>query len=170
MPSLLGVFEHPVPVAEVARRLRNRGYEDIEVYAPAAFPELEDAVDEKPSGVRVWTLIGGLAGVLTGFFITIWMSWDWKIVIGGKPFASIPPYVIIGFELTVLFGGLMTLIGLLVVGKLPYGKFGKNDAAYSARFSAEDFGIVVACEDRDVAEVDALLRAHQATEVSVVTT
>ena len=170
MPALVGVYEHPTPVAEVARRLRNRGFERLAVYAPAAFPELDDAVDEKPSGVRTWTLVGGLLGVVTGFFITIWMSWDWEIVIGGKPYASIPPYVIIAFELTILFGGIATLLGLLVVGRLPYGTFGKSDAAYSARFSAEDFGVVVECEDRDVAEIDALMRAHAAKEVSVVTT
>ncbi len=120
--------------------------------------------------MRTWTLVGGLLGVVTGFFITIWMSWDWEIVIGGKPYASIPPYVIIAFELTILFGGIATLLGLLVVGRLPYGSFGKNDAAYSARFSAEDFGVVVECDDRDVAEIDALMRAHAAKEVSVVST
>ena len=77
-------------------------------------------------------------------------------------------YTVIGFELTILFGGLMTLVGLLVVGKLPYGTFGKSDRAYSARFSAEEFGLVVECPERDVGEVDALLRAHRATEVSLV--
>ena len=86
--------------------------------------------------------------------------------IAGKPFASIPPYVIIGFELTILFGGLLTLVGLLVVGKL-YPRF-HLDSAYSARFSGEEFGVVVTCKDRDVAEVDALLRSNSAKEVSLV--
>ena len=113
-------------------------------------------------------MLGGLVGAFTGFFITIWMSNDWPLMIGGKPFSSIPPYVIISFELTVLFGGLMTLIGLLVVGRLPYGSFGVHDKAYSERFSAEEFGLVVECADRDVAEVDALMRAHSAKEVSLV--
>ena len=168
MPSLVGIFDAPGPVAEVARRLRHRGFEKLEVYAPAAFPELDDAVDEKPSGVRLWTLIGGLLGVTTGYALTIWMANDWQIVIGGKPFSSIPTYTIIAFELTILFGGLATLLGLLVVGKLPYGSFGKSDPGYSPRFSAEEFGVVVECSDRDVAEVDALLRAHEAKEVNLV--
>ncbi len=168
MPSILGVFESPSEVASAARRLRNRGFKELEIYSPAPFEELDDAIDEKPSGVRIWTLIGGLLGVTTGYFITIWMSTDWPIVVGGKPFASIPPYTIIGFELTVLFGGLATLLGLLAVGRLPYGSFGVNDKAYSARFSAEDFGLVVGCPERDVPEIDALMRAHDAKEVTVV--
>ena len=85
--------------------------------------------------MRLYTLIGGLLGVTTGYALTIWMSINWPIVIGGKPFASVAPYTIIGFELTILFGGLATLLGLLIVGKLPYGSFGKSDKGYSPRFS-----------------------------------
>jgi hypothetical protein len=168
MPSLVGIFDEPEPVAEAARRLRDRGFEKLEIYAPAAFAELENALDDRPSGVRGWTLVGGLLGVTTGYAMTIWMSLDWPIVIGGKPFASVAPYTIIGFELTVLFGGLATLLGLLAVGRLPYGRFGKHDKAYSPRFSAEEFGLAVECLERDVAEVDALLRAHHAVEVNLV--
>ena len=168
MPSLLGVFDTPEPVADAATRLKNRGFSEMEIYAPAAFEVLDDVLDDKPSGVRIWTLIGGLIGVVSGFALTLWMANDWQIMIGGKPFSSIPVYVIIAFELTILFGGLATLFGLLVVGKLPYGSFGKTDKAYSARFSGEEFGLVVECTDRDVAEVDALLRSHDAKEVTLV--
>jgi molybdopterin-containing oxidoreductase family membrane subunit len=168
MPSLQGVFDAPGPVAEAARRLRHRGFSDLEIYAPAAFLELDGAIDRKPSRVRIFTLIGGLLGVVTGYTVPIWMSYDYPLMIGGNPFASIPTYTIIGFELTILFGGLATLLGLLAVGRLPYGSFGKSDIGYDARFSAEEFGLVVGCRERDVAEIDALLRAHQAKEVNLV--
>lgn len=168
MPSLVGIYEQPDPVVDVAKRLRDRGFDELEIYSPAAFKELEDAIDEKPSRVRIFTLVGGLLGVVTGYALTIWMSTDWPLLVGGKPYASIPTYTVIAFELTILFGGLFTLVGLLLVGKLPYGSFGKSDKGYSARFSAEEFGVVVGCRDRDVSEVDALLRAHDAKEVTLV--
>jgi len=168
MPSLQGVFEAPGQVADAAKRLRKRGFAELEIYAPAAFPELDDALDEKPSRVRLFTLIGGLLGVVTGYSVPIWMSYDWPLTIGGNPFASIPTYTIIGFELTILFGGLATLLGLLAIGRLPYGSFGKSDRAYDVRFSGEEFGLIVGCRERDVAEVEALLRAHDAKEVNLV--
>ncbi len=168
MPTVLGVFEFPADVVEVATKLRNRGFEDMEVFAPAPFPEVDDAIKVKPSGVRVFTLVGGLLGVVTGFALTIWMSNDWQIVVGGKPFSSIPPYIIIAFELTILFGGLLTALGLFLVGGLPKGVPGVHEPGYSARFSAEEFGLVIGCDDRDVAEVDSLLRSHSAKEVSLV--
>jgi len=168
MPTVLGVFDAPGDVAAVAKKLRNRGYQGVEVFSPAPFAEIDEAILEKPSGVRAFTLVGGLLGVVTGFALTIWMSNDWQILVGGKPFASIPPYVIIAFELTILFGGLMTALGLFLVGGLPKGVPGVHDAGYDARFSAEEFGLVVSCGDRDVAEVDSLLRAHSAKEVTLV--
>ena len=165
MPKLLAVFDQPAQIAGAAARLKARGYDALETFSPAPFPEVDDAVDEKPSGVRLYTLIGGLAGVVTGYALTIWMANDWQIVLGGKPFSSIPPYTIIAFELTILFGGLMTALGLFVKGRLPSLSL---DPAYSARFSAEEFGLLVGCRERDVAEIEALLRANHAKEVSLV--
>lgn len=165
MPTLVGIFDTPGGVAEAVTRLKGRGFEKLEVYSPAPFDEIEQAVDPRPSKVRIFTLVGGLLGVVTGYLLTIWMSLDWPIVVGGKPYASIPPYTVIAFELTILFGGIFTLIGLLAMAKLPRLKL---DPGYSARFSAEEFGVVVEVPERDVAEVDGLLRAHAAKEVSLV--
>jgi Alternative complex III, ActD subunit len=165
MPTLVGIFDTPGGVATAVRSLKGRGFGKLEVYSPAPFDEIEEAVDPRPSKVRIWTLVGGLLGVVTGYALTIWMSLDWPVVIGGKPFASIPPYTVIAFELTILFGGIFTLLGLLAVGRLPKLKL---DPGYSARFSAEEFGLVVEVTDRDVAEVDGLLRSNAAKEVSLV--
>jgi hypothetical protein len=165
MPRILGVYDQPGNTVAVIQQLRERGYADLVTFAPAPFPEIDDVADPKPSKVRLYTLIGGLAGVVTGYAMTIWMANDWQIVIGGKPFSSIPPYTIIAFELTILFGGLLTALGLFIQGKLL--RFRRHDA-YSPRFSAEDFGVVVTCQARDVAELEALLRAHGATEITLV--
>jgi hypothetical protein len=165
MPMLLGVFEQPADIASAAQRLRDRGYTDLETFSPAPFAEVDDALNEKPSRVRTYTLVGGLTGVVTGYALTLWMANDWQIMLGGKPFSSIPPYTIIAFELTILFGAVLTAVGLFIHGGLPSFRMHK---AYNARFSAEDFGLVVRCRERDVAEIDGLLREHRAMEVSLV--
>jgi len=165
MPKLVAVFDLPNEIAEAATRLRGRGYDKLETYAPAPFPEVDDAVIEKPSGVRLFTLIGGLTGVVTGYALTIWMANDWQIMLGGKPFSSIPPYTIIAFELTILFGGLLTALGMFIYGRL-YPR--KLDPEYSPRFSADEFGLVVECRPRDVVEIDDLLRSLGAKEVTLV--
>ena len=162
MPLLVGVFDLPNQVVGAVGQLRKRGFDELETYSPAPFPEVDDAVDEKPSRVRIYTLVGGLTGVVTGYAMTIWMANDWQIMLGGKPFSSIPPYTIIAFELTILFGGLLTALGLFRVGGLPCSKL---DPVYDKRFSSEEFGVAVRCQERDVAEIEQLMREHHATEV-----
>jgi hypothetical protein len=165
MSTLLGIFEAPLPLADVAEKLRARGYTDLEIYSPVPSSELDYAIDPTPSKVRIFTLVGGLLGVVTGYALTIWMANNWQIMLGGKPFSSIPPYTVIAFELTILFGGVLTVLGLFAVSRLPTFRL---DKTYSVRFSAEEFGLVVRCRERDVAEIDGLLRDHGATEVTLV--
>jgi hypothetical protein len=165
MPTLVAVFDEPGTTADAAQHLVGRGFTDVEIYSPAAFHELEESVDPRPSRVRLFTLIGGLTGVVTGYAMTIWMANNWQIIVGGKPFSSIPPYTIIAFELTILFGGLLTVLGLFLFGGL-YPR--KLDPVYSTRFSAEEFGVVVECRPRDVGEIDDLLREVGAKEVTLV--
>jgi Alternative complex III, ActD subunit len=164
MQTLVSVYELPSDVASVVRKLKARGFDDLTTYSPAPFDEIEEAENPKPSGVRAFTLIGGLVGVVTGFGIQIWMSMDWPIKIAGKNFAAIPPMWIIGFELTILFGGVLTVLGFAGLAGL-YPR--KLDEHYSPRFSAEDFGVVVRCDERDIAEVESLMRGHNAKEVEL---
>jgi len=165
MATVVSVFELPSNTASAIRKLKARGFDDLTSYSPAPFEEIELAENPKPSGVRAWTLIGGLTGVTLGFLMQIWMSLEWPLKIAGKAYASIPPSVIIGFEVTILLAGIMTLLGFLIhSGSYPR----PLDKHYSARFSAEDFGVVVEVEDRDVDEVQSLMRAENAKEVTVV--
>ena len=165
MATVVSVFDLPSKTASAIRKLKDRGFDDLTTYSPAPFPEIEEAEDPRPSKVRVFTLVGGLSGVTLGFAIQIWMSLDWPIKIAGKAFASIPPFWIVGFEMTILLGGFFTLFGLLIVGGLYPRRLDKH---YSSRFSAEEFGVVVNCEERDVSEVEMLLRGESAKEVTVV--
>ena len=166
MPTLLGVFDRPDQIAAAAQRLRDRGYGDIETYSPAPFPEVDDAVIEKPSRVRLFTLIGGLTGVVTGYALTIWMANDWPIMVGGKPFSSVTPYTIIAFELTILFGVLMTVLGLFVFGRLPARSGSTRATARASR--PRSSGSRCAAASATSPRSTALLRDHHATEVSLV--
>ena len=95
------------------------------------------------SPVRLFTLVGALTGTASGFALTIWTALKWNLITGGKPVVSIPPFVVIAFELTILLGGLCTLLGLLVTARLP--SFGSRPR-YDPRFSADRFGVEVTCE------------------------
>ena len=162
--SVVGVFAHVDATVRAIQALRGRGLSDFSVYTPVPIEEIEEAVDhDKPlSRVRLFTLIGGLTGTATGFFLTIWSSLKWNLVTGGKPIVSIPPFVIIAFELTILFGGLCTLLGLLVLGRLP--KF-RRSSNYDPRFTVDRFGIEVRCPSSMTEAARQCLREAGAQEV-----
>ena len=147
--SIVGIFAHVDATVRAIQSLRSRGLSDFSVYTPVPVDEIEEAVDHgKPvSRVRLFTLIGGLTGTATGFFLTIWSSLKWNLVTGGKPVISIPPFVIIAFELTILFAGLCTFLGLLLLARLPKRRRSLDS---DPSFSVDRFGIAVRCP-REVA-------------------
>src|SRR5215831_6475239 len=100
---VLGVFAHVDTTVEAIRQLRAKGFSDLTVYTPAPVEDIEVEVERvRPlSKVRLFTLIGGVTGTATGFFLTIWSSLIWSLLTGGKAPVSLPPFVIIGFELTI---------------------------------------------------------------------
>jgi len=162
--SVLGVFAHVDTTLQAIRDLRAKGFSDLTVYTPVPVEEIEHEVEKvRPlSAVRLFTLIGALTGTASGFFLTIWSSLKWELITGGKAPVSIPPFVIIAFELTILFGGLATALAILVLGQLPKLKL---SATYDPRFSVDRFGVAVACAPDKVDSVQSVLSAAGAEEV-----
>jgi hypothetical protein len=163
--TVMGVFPHVDTAVHAIRELRARGFGPVATYSPVPLPEFEEALTGHGlprSPVRLFTLVGGVTGTVSGFALTIWSALKWDLITGGKPVVSIPPFVVIAFELTILLGGLCTLLGLLVTARLP-GLQGSS--RYDPRFSADHFGVEVACRPDQVGAVGALLREAGASEV-----
>ncbi len=162
--GLLAAYQHIDAAADAVRALKQNGYDGFTVYSPAPLHEVMDAVDHKVSPVRLWTLIGGLTGCTAGFAMTIWMSLDYPVVVGGKPLASIIPYVVIGFELTILIGAISTLAGLA------FHSWRTNQKApFDGRFTNDQIGIFVPCPVERRPVVEQLLRSAGAADIKVET-
>jgi hypothetical protein len=162
-PGVLGVFAHLDATVGAIKQLRAAGHTDFTVYSPVPRHEIEDALGQPVSPVRMFTLVGGIAGCSIGAWITLWMSADWPIVTGGKPIGSIPPYVVIMFEMTILFGALSTILGILFNSLFAARRAGT--ILYDPRFTNDRFGIFAPAASDTVAKVEALLRAAGAEEV-----
>jgi hypothetical protein len=165
MAQVLGVMKSPDQLASAIGELKGAGFGELEIYSPVPSHEIEEALDRGPSIVRLFTLIGCLTGVTFAYFMQIWVAYDWPLVIGGKPFASIPAYTIIGFELNILIGGLLTVLALMFFGMY---RARKGHDAYQPGFSGDLFGCVVSCHGDQVPRAQELLRRAGSTEVRVV--
>jgi hypothetical protein len=159
--GVLGSFIHIDAAVEAIKALRARGHRDVVVYSAAPNHEIEEALDQPVSPVRLFTLIGGLTGCAAGFGMTIWMSFDWPLVVGGKTISSVPPYVVIAFELTILLGALSTVTAMVLFSVL----MGKRGIAYDPRYSDDLIGIFVPAKGDQQGAVEQLLRSAGAVEV-----
>jgi hypothetical protein len=92
---------------------------DIRIFTPYPIHEVEEILKLKTSPLRFFTLLGALFGLIFGFLFTIGTSIDWPLIRGGKPIVAIPAFIIVAFELTILFGGVISFIGFLILSRLP---------------------------------------------------
>lgn len=94
--------------------------------------------------------------------MSLWMSYDWPTIVGGKPIGSWIPYVVFAFELTVLFGAISTLAGVAF-----HSWRDNRPAAFDGRFTDDTIGIFVPCPSERHGPVQELLRTAGADEVRV---
>lgn len=162
MRGVLGHFRELDMAVEAIEELKEARYGPVTVYTPTPRHEFEHVIGAPPSAVRKFTLIGGLLGVTFGYWIAIWVSDYWPLVVGGKPIASWVPYTIIGFEVMVLIGALSTVAGMFINSRLPKVTM---TVGFDPRFSHGDYGVWVECDPEDAARCEELLRAKGASEV-----
>lgn len=162
MRGVLGAFHELDAAVSAIEALKKDRLGEVRVFTPTPRHEIEHAIDPGPSPVRRYTLIGGLAGVTFGYWIAIWASDYWPLVVGGKPIASWVPYTIFGFEVMVLVGALSTVAGLFISARVPRLTM---MVGYDPRFSHGDYGIWVECPADKAPETEKLLRDHGAVEV-----
>ncbi len=162
MRGVLGVFRELDAAVSAIEALKESKIGEIRVFTPTPRHELEHAIDAGPSPVRRFTLIGGLAGASFGYWIAIWASDYWPLVVGGKAIASWIPYTVFGFEMMVLVGALSTVIGLLITSRVPRLTM---MVGYDPRFTHGDYGIWIECPPEKAGAAEELLREHGAVEV-----
>jgi len=165
--TVVGVFAHVDTTVRALEELRAKGYHDLTVYTPLPVHEIEDVLerDRPVSRVRVFTLLGGVVGLIAAWLLTQWTALTWSLFVGGKPaigFPVSPPYIVIMFEMMVLFGGIATLIGMVVLGRLP--KF-RVSPSYDPRFTNDRFGVAVHCAPERIPSVRDILGGAGAEEV-----
>ncbi len=166
---LLGVFDDGASAARAITRLRGGGLRGVTAYGPEPHHDVEAALGEPVSPIRTFTLVGALLGCATGFALPLLTVRDWPLITGGKALYSIPPFVVIAFELTILFGAIAGMLGFFTLSRLPRLPGLSRPAtplASDPRFLHDCFGVLVPCDgDAQGATARAALEAAGALEI-----
>jgi hypothetical protein len=113
-------FDNPTALVNAAKAAREKGYRKMEAYSPFPIEELHEALHLHHNKLPLIVLIGGILGLLTAWVMQYYITViAFPINVGGRPLNSWPAYIIIMFELTVLFAAISCVLGLLALCGLP---------------------------------------------------
>ncbi|MEZ4484135.1 MAG: DUF3341 domain-containing protein [Syntrophotaleaceae bacterium] len=115
-------FDDPQTFLAELELLLNQGVprEQLQVHTPYHLHEAEELLGEPPSRLPGFALAGALIGFGGGFALAALTALDWPIVTGGKPIVAVPPFLLIGYLMTILFGALVSFGGFLLLARLPH--------------------------------------------------
>jgi hypothetical protein len=162
MPGIVAAFHELDTLIDAIHALKKERGVEVDVYSPTIRHEIEHAVEPPLSGVRKFTLTGGLLGASFGYWVAIWTSDYWPLVVGGKAVASWIPYTIIAFEMMVLVGALSTVAGMFILSRVPKVT---TTVGFDPRFTGANFGVYVEAPPERLQPIAQQLRDLGATEV-----
>ncbi|MDY0884426.1 DUF3341 domain-containing protein [Dongia soli] len=117
--GLMAEFDRPESLIEAVKRSRDAGFRRIDAYSPFPIEELAEVLDFRDRRVAWLTLFGGLFGAAAGYGMQAWLHLDYPILVGSRPTITPQAFMLITFELTVLFAVLFSIGGMLVLNHLP---------------------------------------------------
>ena len=122
-PTIYGVmaeFETPDQLVEACKKARSEGYRQMDAYTPYPVEELHDVLHLHDHRVSLFVLLAGLFGAAGGYSLLYYCSAiSYPLNVGGRPLNSIPMFIPITFECTILLAGLTAAIGMIVLNGLP---------------------------------------------------
>src|SRR3984893_15580113 len=118
--GMMAEFDNVNDAIIAARRTYAAGYRKLDAYSPFPVEELAEAIGFHKNSVALGCLIGGFLGCAAAFTLQLWINnVSYPINIGGRPLNSWPSFIIVTFEMTILFSGLSAVFGMLALNGLP---------------------------------------------------
>ncbi len=142
---IVGLFDDEEVLVKAIKQTRQKGLKIHDVLTPFPIHGIEPLLGYKDSRLHSVGFWVGLCGCLFAFSFMTWVfTSSYPINYGGKPFWSIPSFIPITFEFTVLSASVtMTLVFLARNGLFP----GKQPRIYDERITDDRFAMVFAAEN-----------------------
>ena len=147
--GLMAEFDTPQDLIAAAQRTHQEGYRKVDAYSPFPVEGLAEAIGFTRNGVPLVTLVGGLLGGLSGYMMQYWISAiSYPVNVGGRPYNSWPAFIVVTFEMTILFAGLAAAFGMLALNGLPMPYHPVFNVPRFAFASRDRFFLIIFSSDR----------------------
>ncbi|MFZ5970620.1 MAG: DUF3341 domain-containing protein [Bacteroidota bacterium] len=119
---VVGVFNDEDVLLHAVEHVREKGVKIHEVFTPFPVHGLDEALGYTRTRLPIAAFLFGMTGTCLALFTQIWMlGYDWPMIIGGKNHASLPPFIPVTFEFTVLCAAFGMVITFFIVSDMkPY--------------------------------------------------
>jgi Protein of unknown function (DUF3341) len=153
--GLMAEFDSAQALVDAGRKTRAAGYKKIDAYSPFPIEGLAEEIGMHFDEIPLTVLIGGIIGGCTGYLMQYWMSAvDYPLNIGGKPPHSWPAFIVITFEMTILFAGISAVLGMLAFNGLPMPYHPVFNVPRFAFASKDRFFLIVFSSDKKYNSVE----------------
>ena len=160
--AIVGSFAYEEDFLAAAENLQSSGFDNISLLSPVPLKEAQQVLGLGKSPVRHFSLAGAIFGALFGFGMSVATALTFILPTGGRAIITVPPYLIITYEMTILMGVLFTLIGFHFVSGLPAWR----DRPYLPAANIDRFVVVVEGAAGDqAARAEAIIREAGAEEI-----
>ncbi|MFI5155322.1 MAG: DUF3341 domain-containing protein [Chitinophagales bacterium] len=163
---VVGCFDDEAVLFPAVKKVRAAGYKIHDIYTPMPIHGLDKAMGLRDTSLHTAGFLYAITGTTTALSgIGYVFTYDWPINFGGKPHLSLPAWIPITFELTVLFSAVgMVLTFCYLCQMAPFVK--KHH--FHPRATDDLFVMVIECTAKTVeVEVKSFLGNIGAKEVNV---
>ena len=167
--AMVGEFETPERLKLAAEEARHAGFKVMDAYSPFPIHGLSEAIGFRDTKVPWTVFIFGLIGVSVGYSLQFYTSViDYPMNVGGKPLNSIPAFIPVSYECTILFAAFSAVIGMFVYNRLPMPYHPIFNAKNFERASQDRFFLAVEATDPsyDPDAIEKIMKSNGALEVS----
>jgi hypothetical protein len=169
--GLLAEFTTPQALLQACAAMRDAGCKHWDAHAPYAVHGLDKAMGLKPTPLPWFVFLCGAGGAFLGLGLQWYTNaFDYRFLVSGKPFFSVPANIPVTFEVTILLASIGAVLGMLALNGLPMLYHALFTNPRFRRATTDRFFISIEARDEkfDRARLEELLRAHGAVAVEIV--
>ena len=164
---LYGLYDDDADLLKAMKEANKDHLEVYDVFTPFPVHGLDPLMGFSESRLHIAGFVFGAMGTLTAFLFMTWVfTRDWPIIFGGKPYWSVPAFIPITFELTVLFSSIGMVVSYYIINGLG---FGVENPTLDDRITDDKFCIAFQTNgysDAEIANLSSFFSKTGASEVS----
>jgi len=146
--GLTAEFANPAELLVAAKKIREADYHRFDCHSPFPIHGMDAAMGLRRSPLGFIIGMCAIFGGLVGLGLQTWIhSFEYPLIISGKPFFAWQGYIIVTFALTILFGAFGAVLGMFKLNRIPKYHHPHFFSNILNKFSDDGFFISIDADD-----------------------